>query len=68
MKDKIRVQSIDRAVAILECFNEENKELRLSEISERLSLNKSTAHGIISTLKYHGFISQDEETQKFYTP
>ncbi|NLA12722.1 MAG: IclR family transcriptional regulator [Tissierellia bacterium] len=65
MKDITRVQSIDRAVAILDCFSEEKKELRLSEISERLGLNKSTVHGIISTLKYHGFISQDEETQKY---
>lgn len=65
MKELNRVQSIDRAVAILECFNEEKKELRLSEISEKLGLNKSTAHGIITTLKYHGFISQDEETQKY---
>ena len=65
MKDITRVQSIDRAVAILDCFSEEKKELKLSEISERLGLNKSTVHGIISTLKYHGFISQDEETQKY---
>jgi DNA-binding IclR family transcriptional regulator len=65
MKDIITVQSIDRAVAILECFSEEKKELKLTEISERLDLNKSTVHGIISTLKYHGFISQDEETQKY---
>ena len=65
MKDKKRVQSIDRAVAILECFSEENKEYRLSEISEKLDLNKSTVHGIITTLKYHGFVSQDEETQKY---
>ena len=34
MKDITRVQSIDRAVAILECFSEENKKLKLSEISE----------------------------------
>lgn len=65
MKEITRVQSIDRAVAILDCFSEEKKELKLSEISERLGLNKSTVHGIISTLKYHGFISQDEETQKY---
>ncbi len=65
MKDIIRIQSIDRAVQILDCFSEEKKELKLSEISERLNLNKSTVHGIISTLKYHGFISQDEETQRY---
>lgn len=65
MKDINRVQSIDRAVAILECFNTDKKELRLSEISEKLDLNKSTVHGIVTTLKYHGFISQNEETQKY---
>ena len=65
MKDKKRVQSIDRAVAILECFNDENKDYKLSEISDKLDLNKSTVHGIITTLKYHGFVSQDEETQKY---
>jgi DNA-binding IclR family transcriptional regulator len=65
MKDVNRVQSIDRAVAIIECFNEVKRELKLSEISEKLGLNKSTVHGIITTLKYHGFISQNEETQKY---
>lgn len=65
MKAVNRIQSIDRAVAILECFTEENKELRLGEIADRLDLNKSTVHGIVSTLKYHGFISQNEETQKY---
>lgn len=65
MKDVKKVQSIDRAVSILECFSEDKKELKLSEISEKLGLNKSTVHGIITTLKYHGFISQNEETQKY---
>ena len=65
MKDIKRVQSIDRAVSILECFNEDKRELRLQEISDKLGLNKSTVHGIITTLKYHGFISQNEETQKY---
>ncbi len=60
-----RVQAIDRAVMILNCFNEDRKELKLSDISEILDLNKSTVHGIISTLKYHGLIDQDEETQKY---
>lgn len=60
-----RVQSIDRAVAIIECFSKDRKELKLTEISQMLDLNKSTVHGIISTLKYHGFISQNDETQKY---
>lgn len=65
MDSKGRVQSIDRAVAILKCFSEKRKELKLSDISAELDLNKSTVHGIITTLKYHGLIDQDEETQKY---
>lgn len=59
------VQSIDRAISILKCFNERKRELKLSEIADELGLNKSTAHGIINTLKFHGFIDQDEKTQKY---
>lgn len=65
MKNLVRVQSIDRAVAILECFSENKRELKLSEIANRLDLNKSTVHGLLNTLKYHGFIDQDEITQKY---
>lgn len=65
MKNLVRVQSIDRAVAILECFTENKRELKLSEIALMLDLNKSTVHGILNTLKYHGFIDQDEISQKY---
>lgn len=60
-----RVQAIDRAVNILNCFTKDRRELKLSEISEMLDINKSTVHGIITTLKYHRLIDQDEETQKY---
>lgn len=59
------VQSVDRAITILKCFNERKKELKLSEIAEQLGLNKSTVHGIINTLKFHGLVEQDEKTQKY---
>lgn len=59
------VQSVDRAISILKCFNERKRELKLSQISDELGLNKSTVHGIINTLKQHGLIEQDEKTQKY---
>lgn len=65
MKSISRVQSIDRAVSIIECFTENKRELKLSEIACMLDLNKSTVHGLLNTLKYHGFIEQDEITQKY---
>lgn len=64
--DKIKtVQSVERAIMILKCFSEERYELKLSEIAEELDLNKSTVHGIVATLKYHGLLSQNEENQKY---
>lgn len=65
MGNSKRVQSIDRAVMILKCFSEKNRELKLTDISDELGLNKSTVHGIITTLKYHGLIDQNEENQKY---
>ena len=65
MENLKRVQSIDRAISILKLFSEKRKEMKLTDIAEELDLNKSTVHGIISTLKYHGLIEQNEETQKY---
>jgi len=60
-----KIQSIDRAMKVLECFSERNPELKLTEISERLKLNKSTLHGIIKTMKDYGVIEQNSETQEY---
>ena len=57
------IQSIERAAMILRCF-ENNQELGLTEISKMSGLHKSTASGIISTLKKENFLRQNEETGK----
>lgn len=59
------MQSVDRAIQILKLFSEDRKEMKLTEIANELDLNKSTVYGILSTLKYHGLIDQDEKTQKY---
>lgn len=55
------IQSINRAVKILQCF-EEHTQLTLTEICSLVGLHKSTTYGIITTLKNNGFIEKDEET------
>ena len=66
MADEGKIQSISRAILILNIFSDEEPELKLQEICDRLDLKKSTAHGILSTLKYYGLIGQNEETQKYH--
>ena len=60
-----KVQSVDKALLILRLLANKGREMKLTEISEELDINKSTLHGIISTLKHHGFIDQDGKTQKY---
>lgn len=52
------IQSVQRALNILNLFTETVTELSLGEISEALDLNKSTAHGLVSTLHCNGYVQQ----------
>lgn len=59
------IQSIQRALDIIDCFDKQNKELSLNDISKRVDLNKSTVHGIINTLHINGYINQNSENGKY---
>ncbi len=59
------IQSVERALKILDLFDEYNTELRITDISERLSLHKSTVHSLLKTLRKYHYIEQDPETGKY---
>jgi len=54
-----QIQSVQRAISILNCFSATNTALTLSQIAARLNLNKGTVHGILNTLYSNGYISQN---------
>lgn len=60
-----RIQSIQRAIDIINCFNEEDTELSLSQISERLSLHINTTRGIVQTLVANNLISHNKKTNVY---
>ena len=53
-KSKITIQSVDRALNIVEFIAKNNGNCGLSEISRSLGLNKATAYGLLSTLELFG--------------
>lgn len=55
------IQSIQRAFEIIECFNEDNEELRLNDISKMLNLNINTTRGIVNTLVYFSYLEHDQD-------
>lgn len=57
MKKNVKViQSIQRAIDIINCFDYNNSRLTLNQISERLSLNINTTRGIVNTLVLNGYL------------
>ena len=60
------VDAIDRALRILLLFAEQKRELGISEIADALSLQKSTVHRAVLTLKERGFLDQNPVNQKYW--
>jgi len=59
------VQSIDRALNLLEILSDHNKGLGLIDLSERSALSKSTVHRLLNTLSENGYVKQSEESGKY---
>ena len=60
-----RVQALERALDILDCFNFQSRELSLSEVADRTGLNKTTAKRLIANLTTRGYLQQDPQTRKY---
>ena len=59
------VQSVDRALSILEVLSDYNGGLGITEISNKVGLHKSTVHRLLGTLAYKGYVVQENETNKY---
>lgn len=57
-----RVQSVERAAAILQVLAVENAPTSLSHVAASVGLAKATTHGLVQTLCDVGFVEQDPET------
>ncbi|HWQ47094.1 MAG TPA: IclR family transcriptional regulator [Longilinea sp.] len=67
MKDQndYNVRAIERALQILDCFNEEHTERSLTEIVKLVGLHKATTHRIMTTLLNSGYLEHTPDGQKF---
>jgi DNA-binding IclR family transcriptional regulator len=64
MEKKI-IQSIDRALQVLELFSLEKPEWGVTEISKALNIYKSNVHNILSTFAEKSFVKKDSKTDKY---
>lgn len=54
------VQSIERALAILEILGHEPKGMRITQIAQVLDMHKSTIHRLLSTLVSNGYVEKGD--------
>jgi IclR family transcriptional regulator, KDG regulon repressor len=59
------IGSVQRAIDILDLFDEHHPELGTTEIAQALDLPKSTAAGLILTLDQNGYLEQNQATRKY---
>lgn len=60
-----RVQSLDRALELLELLATNGGEMGVSELARRLEVHKSTAFRLLATLQDHGLVEQNAATEKY---
>ena len=59
------IQSVDRAVAILNAFSIHEAQLGVTELSHRLGLHKSTVHRLLASLEKGGLVERDPRNRRY---
>ena len=59
------IQTVSRALDLLELFQESNAELGISDLSRRLKLQKNNVFRLVATLKARNYIEMNDSTGKY---
>jgi len=62
---KNELQSLNRAFAILDCFQDGQPELGVREIARQLDLHPATVGRMVTTMASLGVLNQDKETRRY---
>jgi len=60
-----RVQSLDRALEILELLASNGQEMGATELARRLEVHKSTTSRLLATLEQHGLVERNAGSEKY---
>jgi len=63
--NEYNVRAVERAIQVLECFDDQHPERGISEIAQAVGLHKATAYRIVTTLVNYGYLEWIAEGQKY---
>jgi len=64
-QDKYFIQSVDNALLLLEAMSESDKELHLTQLSNRVGLSKSTVYRLLVTFQRRGYVEQEYGSHRY---
>jgi IclR family transcriptional regulator, KDG regulon repressor len=64
-KPSYHLESVGRAIQLLDCFSRKTPELRLTDLSNMLEMSKAQVLRITSTLELGGYLIRDPETKRY---
>ena len=62
---KEKLNTIGKAIAIIETIQGANRPMSIKEIAEHLQMNKSSLHHHMKTLAEFGYLQKDEESRRY---
>lgn len=66
IEPKSTVQSLERALVLLDKLAEKSESCSIKELSELTKLNKSTIHRLLHTLMSYDYVRQDTVSERYY--
>ncbi len=64
-KESYSIQSVENALDVLEALCEEEDEVRISRLSEKLGMNKTSVFRLLATFENRGYVEKEAHSGKY---
>ena len=64
-KESYSIQSVDNALDVLEALCDEGEEVRISQLSQRLGMNKTSIFRLLATFENRGYVEKEPQSGKY---
>ena len=64
-KESYSIQSVENALDVLEALSEIDDDVRISQLSEKLAMNKTSVFRLLATFENRGYVEREERSGKY---
>ncbi len=64
-KESYSIQSVDNALDVLEALCDERNDVRISQLTEKLGMNKTSIFRLLATFESRGYVEKEQKSGKY---